>query len=294
MLRRVVVLLVLLGCGLLTLLLITWGGPGGQSRTVGDPPVARVYNQFLYRSDLDHLATETTNPEERAELIDQYIQSWMTKQLMVAAAEARGKHKREDIDRKVLDYRYTLLVHSFIEELVNTQLNRVVSDEEIESYYRAHREDFVLRYNIFRGKFVVLPKDAPASTKLRTLLVAKTEAERAALTTYCLRFAKNYVLDETIWLPWEELMQDVPFRNVWDKAKLRSGGRFFQTSDDKYLYYFKIDDYRLAHGAAPLEFVSSQIADIIIYRRKIDLADKLKKDILQKAQQNNHCVVYEH
>jgi hypothetical protein len=105
--------------------------------------------------------------------------------------EVRNRHKRKDIDRRVLDYRYTLLAHGFVEEPVSTQLNRVVSDEEIESYYQSYREDFVLRHNIFRGGFVVLPKNTPTSTKPRTLLIAKTEAEWVALMACCLQFAKN-------------------------------------------------------------------------------------------------------
>jgi hypothetical protein len=71
---RSVVLLVLLGDRLPVLFVITWGGPHEQGQIVGDPPVARVYNQFLYTSDLDHLATEATGPEDRAEMMDRHVQ----------------------------------------------------------------------------------------------------------------------------------------------------------------------------------------------------------------------------
>jgi len=290
---RSVVLLVLL-CSLLVLLEVTWRSPNGQGPVVKSPALARVYDQFLYKSDLDHLATETTSPEDRAEMVDRYIQSWIAKKLLIAEVEARGEYKKEDIERRILDYRYDLLVHSFIEKLVNAQLNRAISDQEIADYYQSHQEDFVLQCNIFRGKFVILPKDAPNSTQLRPLLVAKTEAKHAALKTYCLQFAKNYALDETVWLPWGELIQGTPLHNIKDKAKLLSRGGVLQTSDNKYLYYFKIGDYRLVSDISPLEFVSDQIADIILYKRKIDLANKIKKDILRQAQNNNHCVVYDH
>ncbi len=293
MLRRVV-LLVLLGCSLLALVVVKWYFSDGQGPVVKNLAIARVYDQFLYKSDLDHLATETTSPEDRAEMVDRYIQSWIAKQLLVAEAEKRNAYKQEDIERRVLDYRHDLLVHSFIEKLVNTQLNREISDKEIEDYYRSHQEDFVLQFNIFRGKFVILPKEAPNSTKLRALLVAKTKEKQVVLKTYCLQFAKNYALDETVWLPWGELMQGTPFHHVRDKAKLLSRGRVLQTSDNKYFYYFKIDDYRLVNDVSPLEFVNDQIADIILYKRKMDFVRKIKKDILQQAQNNNHCVVYDH
>ncbi len=87
MLRRVV-LLVLLGCSLLALVVVKWYFSDGQGPVVKNAPIARVYDQFLYKSDLDHLATETTSPEDRAEMIDGYIQSWIAKQLLVVEAKS--------------------------------------------------------------------------------------------------------------------------------------------------------------------------------------------------------------
>ena len=296
MLRKTVllVLLVLLGGALLTLGVIKWLTHTRQNQAAENSPVARVYNQYLYKSDLEHLTTEASSPEDSAEIVEQYIQRWIAKQLLIAEAEARSEYNKAEIERKVLDYRYALLVHSFIEKLVNTQLNREVTEEEIASYYQAHQENFVLRANIFRGKFVVLPKDAPNKAKLSELLMGKREAQRIALRSYCLQFAQNYALDEAGWLPWDELIKGTSFNNARDKTKRLRQGKLLQASDDEHLYYFKIDAYRLVGDVSPLEFVSDQIADIIIYKRKIDLANKLKKDILQQAKNNNNCVIYEH
>lgn len=291
MLRKTI-LLVLLGGALLALLLVTQRNyhAAGQEQVANDLPVARVYNQYLYKRDLDHLYVEGKGPAECAEMVDRYIHKWVEKQLLIAAAETHSAYKKEDNERKVLDYRYALLVHGFIEHLVNTQLNREVSNEEIEAYYKTHRADFVLRNNIFRGKFVVLPRDVPNSAKIQSLLVG----QGAALRTYCLQFASNYALDETVWLSWDKLLQDTPFSNIRNKAKLLSKGKVFQIHDEKYLYCFRIDAYRLVNDVSPLAFVRDQIADIIIYKRKIDLAARIKKDMLQQAQSNNNYVIYEH
>jgi len=47
------------------------------------------------------------------------------------------------------------------------------------------------------------------------------------------------------------------------------------------------------HAAFASEVVSDQIADCIIYKRKIDLANKIKNDRLEQAENNNDCTVYE-
>ncbi|MEL7065211.1 MAG: peptidyl-prolyl cis-trans isomerase, partial [Bacteroidota bacterium] len=75
---------------------------------------------------------------------------------------------------------------------------------------------------------------------------------------------------------------------------LLSRSSLLQTSNEKYNYYFKIHEYKRANEVSPLELVSDQIADIIVYKRKIDLANKIKEEILQKAQKNNDCIIYEY
>src|SRR3569623_509006 len=291
---RKIVLLVLLGGSLLALLVIRWCPFHRKASIIEDTPVARVYDQYLYKSDLDHLAAETASPETYAKMVDQYIQRWVIKQLFIAEAEAHSSHRKKDIERRVIDYRYELLVHNFIEELVNFRLNKEISDTDIEDYYQSHKEDFVLRHNIFRGKFVVLPKDAPDKAKLRMLLMGKTAAKRVALRTYCLQFAKDYSLDETTWLSWEECIQGTPFSSVKDKAKLLSIGALLLMSDEKYFYYFKIDECRLVNEVSPLIFVRDQIIDILIYKRKVELAHEIQENMLRQAQNNNNCVIYEH
>lgn len=294
-LRRAALLaLVLLGGSLLVLGVIKFGLHTKQEQTTENPPVARVYNRYLYRNDLAHLKTESNSAEGDADIIEQYIQNWISKQLLIAEAETCNDYDKADMERRFLDYRYALLVHSFIEKLVNNQLNREVSQKEITEYYQTHQENFILRSNIFKGKFIVLPKDSPCINKLSTLFVGKSEKQLQELKDCCLQYAKNYVIDETAWLPWDELTQNVTFGGVLDKTKVLSKRKLIQVSDDDQLYYFKISEYRLVGEISPIEFVKDRIIDIILYKRKIELVDKIKKDLLQQAKKNNHCVIYEH
>ncbi|MEM9416924.1 MAG: peptidyl-prolyl cis-trans isomerase [Bacteroidota bacterium] len=265
-----------------------------QSQSTDSQPVARVYNQYLYKNDLEHLIKETNSAEDTAKIVEKYIQRWISKQLLLAEAEAHSEYNKADIERRVLDYRNTLLVHDFIERLVSTQLNKEVSKEEIASYYQAHQEDFVLRSNIFRGRFIILPKNAPRRAQLRSLIMGRNNKQLEALKSYCLQFAHNYALDETVWLPWDELVQGTSLKNARNKARLLGKGKLLVTSGADQRYYFKIDEYKRVGDVAPLEFVSDQIVDLIIYKRKIDLAKKSKQDILQQAKKNNNYVIYEH
>ena len=255
-------------------------------------PIARVQNQYLYKHDLDNIGIDIVNPGDSVALVERYIQSWVAKQLLIAKAEEQEEYNKADIERKILDYRYALIVHSLIEKLVNDRLNRAVSDEDIRSYYQKNKDNFKLNKPIFQGQCIVLPKDAPNQAKLRTLLTANQAGDRAALTSYCCQFAKDYALNDSVWLSWEDIIKKTPFNKLTDPIKLLQRTKLAQTQDDEYIYYLKIKAYKLRNDIAPLAYVSNQIGDIIIYKKKIALANQIQEDILQQAKVNKDYTIY--
>lgn len=265
-----------------------------KSQIAGHSPVARVYDQYLYKKDLEHLVREVDTQEEKEQKLKAYIHGWVSKQLLVAEASAHGGYNKAEIEQKLLDYRNDLLSHGIIANLVDTQVNREVSTEELASYYQAHKKDFILKSSVFRGKFVSIPKDAPNRARIRSLFLSQNEARLAKLKSYCLQFSNDYVLDESVWLPWEELIKDTYLNNARDKSARLRKEKFLQVNGKDRYYYFQINEYKRAGNVSPLELVSDQIVDIIVYKRKIALANKIKKDLLQQAQKNNNCVIYEY
>jgi len=271
-------------------------GSGGEEKAATQlgTPVARVNGHYLYKQDLENIGADADNPEDSVALVERYIQSWIAKQLLIAKAEEQGAYNKVDIERRILDYRYALIVHSFVEKLVNAKLNKEVTEEEIQRYYQEHQDNFRLKHNIFRGKFIMLPKDAPNQARIRSWLSSKQEADVAALKSYCCQFAKAYSLNDAAWLNWEEAIQTTPFNKVTDKSRLLQRTKLAQTQDDEYIYHFKIDAYKLVNDTSPLPFVRNQVRDIIIYKRKIALANQIKEDILQQAKANKDYTIYGH
>lgn len=267
----------------------------GQPTGNHTPCVARVYDQYLYKDDLDTVTQVAETPEEQTRLAEQYIQTWITKQLLTAEAERNSTLDPTAIAKQLSDYKHALLVHSYLERVINDQLDKEVSDQEIETYYQAHKENFVLRSPIFQGKWVIAPKETTRKKKLRRLLLqANDDTQLKALNSYCFQFAKEYSLDASTWLDWENVLRDTPFQRVKNKVHLLTRNKLLYRSDEAYDYYIKIEAYKLPRDIAPLPLVKDQITDIIIYKRKIALANKIKQDIVTKAKRNNHCTIYEY
>jgi hypothetical protein len=265
-----------------------------QAKSQTSAPIARVKNHYLYKQDLENIKVDLNNSQDTVGLVDRYVQSWVTKQVLIAKAEEQGEYKKSDIERKILDYKYALIVHSYIEKLVNAKLDTKIIAEEVNNYYQEYRENFALKHPIVKGKFIIVPKEAPNKSSLRKLLASKQEADMTYLKEYCLEFAKDYSLDDTIWLNWNEVITKTPFGKIKDKTRLLKQTNLTEIQDESHYYYLKIDAYKVVGDTSPLELVEGQIKDVILYKRKLALANQIKEDILQQAKANKEFKIYDY
>lgn len=186
-----------------------------QSEVVSEtPPVARVYDTFLYPEDLEGLTSEAINSSDSSDIVERYIQSWIKKQLLIDEAATRINFDEAELTRKILDYRYALMVHEFKQFHINEQLKTNVTEEEIQAYYQANQDNFELKQNIIRGIFIKLPKEAPKINKVGKLIRSQKPNDRDELASYCFQFATYYTLEDTVWLNFGELIQSTPLANA--------------------------------------------------------------------------------
>lgn len=256
-------------------------------------PLARVHNQYLYKQDIDHIVPPDVSPQDSLQMVERYVQSWLAKHLLISKAEAYEANHPSDVEEKVAEFRSALIVHNYIEAQVNANLNKEVTEEAILSYYESNQEEFKLRHNIVRGKFVILPKNPPNIQNFKKLIISKEELDLSELQTYCSQYAKDYLLDDTVWLKWDDIVTKTPFRKVPDKTRLLKRTSFTEVQDANYRYYLKIDAYKTMNDIAPIELVRDQIIDVILYKRKIELANQIKQEVLEQAKVNDDYTIYE-
>ncbi len=71
-----------------------------------------------------------------------------------------------------------------------------------------------------------------------------------------------------------------------NKIQFLKSNPYYETSDDTYLYFLKVDHYRISDNISPLEFVTDDIQNIILNTRKVALAKKLEDEVYAQAQNN--------
>ncbi len=260
--------------------------------TLQTPPIARVYDKFLYPEDLEGLTSEAINNSDSSDIAERYIQSWIKKQLLIDEASSMIDFDEAEISRKILDYRYALMVHEFKQYHINNQLKTNVSEDEIQTYYQANQDNFELKQNIIRGIFIKLPKEAPKINTVGKLIRSQKPKDKEELASYCFQFATYYTLEDTVWLNFEELIQSTPLASIPNQEQYLKNNRYVETNDQNFQYFLYIDEYKIADQISPLEFVRDNIEEIIVNKRKIALANQLETDIYSEAQRNNDFEIY--
>jgi len=76
--------------------------------------IARVNNAYLYLDELKGIVPEKTTKDDSAARINAYVTSWVRKQLLIQEALKTINIDEAEVERKVLDYRYSLTATSFL------------------------------------------------------------------------------------------------------------------------------------------------------------------------------------
>lgn len=254
-------------------------------------PLARVYNKYLYAKDIKGIQGETYTKEDSAALVQRYIDSWVLKQLMLLKAEARIDELDSETQSKILDCRNTLVIHEFEKGYLERRLDTAFNEKDLKSYYDSNIDNFQLKQNIIKGFFIKIPKDAPRVEKVRNWIHSSKDKDKE-LKSYCVRFASHFILEDTIWLNFDDLIKNTPFANIQNKADFLEKNRYSEISDKNYLYFLKIEDYKISKQISPFEFVKDQIKNTLLNRKRIELINELKSNIYKEAENNKEFEIY--
>ncbi len=279
------IVLFLLGCDLFKI--------KSEENDDDDPIVASVGKTYLHVSDIDFISKDTQSDLDSADLVSRYIQTWIKKQLMIKEAGKNLTINEAELNRKLLDYRYTLIIYEFEKSHIEQSLDKNVSHEEISAYYNKFKENFSLKEIIVRANFIKMEKSLSQKRQVERLLRSTRDKDRTELKELALRYANNYFLEDSTWIKFDDIILNTPLAQSTNNVQLLKSNRHITIEDDNHTYFFHILEYRLQDQVPPLEFVKDEISKIIVNKRRVALAEKLHKEVYNKALENNEFEIYD-
>lgn len=251
-----------------------------------EPVIARVGDKTLVASNLYGLIPANLTSADSTIFVEKFVLDWVKKQLMIAKAEEAIDFNEARIQQKVLDYQYALMVHELEKKHIDANLNEEVSDEEVKEYYQQKAENFVLRQNLAKCIYFKIPSKAPNVWRLRRAL-KNYPKDTAQLWDYTNEYAVKAFVEDSVWVKFDEVLLETPLKDVNDKISFLKTNSSIEVSDEDYIYFLKIFEYKVVGEIAPLEFIKESVEDIIINKRKIALKTELEKNIYEEAEQTN-------
>src|SRR6516164_3788455 len=211
----------------------------------GRKPIARVNNDYLYADELKGIIPEKTTKDDSAARMNAYVTSWVRKQLLIQEALKTINIDEAEVERKVLDYRYSLIGYEFLNYYIQQHLNESVDDATIQEYYKAHLDNFILKQNIIRGTYIKVSKDAPRTKRIKDLMFSVKEKEKNELKSYCLSFSAAYHIADSSWIEFDKLTVNSPMADIPNKIQFLKTYNYYETNDSHYQYFLKIDAYKI-------------------------------------------------
>jgi hypothetical protein len=259
---------------------------GTRSGHDGGPIVARMGDRTLAAADVDAMIPATASAQDSATMAQAIIRNWVVQNLMLEKAELNLSEEALDVERRLEEYRRSLITYAYQEELVRQKLDTIVPDTLIERYYKENSQNFELSENIVRAIMIKWPKKDRDTDKVRKWMRSTDEGERQMLIDLCNQRALMMHLDDQTWLKVDELLGKLPKLPQLDAEYLNTHRSSALEMEDGVLL-IEVLEAKYGKSVAPLEFERDNIRHIILNKRKLELIRQLEKGIFDEAVAKN-------
>ena len=260
--------------------------------SVKDEVVARVGDNYLYKSDLILKFDSFENDKDSILKVRNYIDNWARKNLLYQQAVINlSDYKVNDLENLINNYRYDLYGTIYKETLLNKLLDTLIIDRKINSFYDENKEIFILNESLYKIRFIQFPIDNVDKNDIKKSFIRYNDIDKLFLDSLSYQFTHK-ILSDSIWITKRKLINDISFLNNDNLKKIVKKMNYFELKDSLELNLLYIIDFKNNGEIAPLSHVVSSIKNIILNKNKIEFLKKIDKDIIQDAINTKKFEIY--
>lgn len=254
--------------------------------------VARVGDEYLYKSDLNNLTSENISRSDSIGLVKNFIDSWAVKKLFVEKAQTvLSEKKLEELESLVNEYRTDIYANAYKEVLISTSVDTVVSENELKEFYNENKDNFMLNEELLKLRYVSVDKNFEGLDDLKDNLKTFEADNKRFLQDISYQF-KSYSLNDSTWVRASEVIKKLPVVEADNIEQYLKKAQIFELTDSLGIYLVFLKDILSRNSIAPLEYVKPTVKQIIINRRRLDYNRRLEKGLLDEAYQKKHYEIY--
>jgi len=254
-------------------------------------PVAKVGNNVLTMDELKKNVPNYLDNADSTLWADDYIKKWIQRELLLMKAEETLKPEMKDVSKELEEYRSSLIVFRYKNEMMKQKMDTTVKDADIQKYFNANKESFILNRNIVKAIYIKVPVQVSSPENIKDLCSSDSPEKLAKLNEYCLSYAKAYDRFNDQWVAADLVLKNTPVV-ITDQENFLLRNHFSESSDMNYYYIVCIRDYRLSGQVSPIEYVQNDIRNLILSKQKIEFLKNIEKDIYKEGVDKNKVKLY--
>ena len=250
--------------------------------------IARAGENFLYQNQLPPFSSE----EDSILRYLNYIETWAKEKILYDLSLTNlSQSKKNDLDLLVEKYKVDLYINSYKDLIVNSRIDSIVTDQEIESFYNRNIDNFKLNENLLKYRYLKVPSDNINISRIRRYIQRLNESDREFLDSLNFQFA-DLKINDTMWFTEREVISSIEFINQKNKSNYMRINRLYEFEDDQYTNYFIVKDLLKSGNIPPLSYLYDRIKSNIINQRKLNLIQNINKEILNDALKSSKYEVF--
>lgn len=254
--------------------------------------VAEVGKVVLYYDEIPRLVQSGINETDSTALIQNYINKWAKRELLLQKAEDNlSPELKSEIVKQIEETRASLVIYQYQRQLMLEKLDTVLTESELENYYTANQNSFTLSSNIIKALYIKLPVETPNLDKIKVLARSSDQKDLQQLESLCFQFAEKFDDFNEKWVPMDRLSVELQ-QKIENEDNFLKRNTFFETTDSASVTLISIRDYRLRSSVAPFEYVKDDIKRIIWNTRRFEFIQALENGIYNEALKQNSFKIY--
>jgi len=269
----------LLFCPLFIALLLT------SCRGKRDKVLAEVYYHRLYESELRQNMPTGLSPADSIALANDFIDNWLKEKILLHEAERKLSLRDKNFDKKIEEYRNTLLINRYYDMLTANADTFQISDKELDDFMKGFDNRYTIEKEIVKVNYVKLSKGSPLLSVAKGILFDdnRRAEERDALITL-LGDSIEYLMDDNTWFYLDDIQNEVSFDFSEDAAKRK----YVEREIGDYHYLMVILDYKNQRSVSETEEERAAARMMLLNQRKQQLirehVDKLYNEALKSGE----------
>jgi hypothetical protein len=251
-----------------------------KSDPIGQP-VARVFDKYLYSSDLKGVISPGTSSEDSVEAVKNYINNWIRQELLAHHAESNLPDDQKDFTNELEAYRRSLVIYKFETEYIKQKFDTVIPEADIKKYYEENKDNFKLRENICKAVWAQFPVTFPTASlnKIKKLF---SKGSVSKLEEACSGKATKYDVSDTAWISFNDLTEHVPIKTDNPEEYIKKHN-FSELRDSTSIYLVRFTSNQNREATSPLNFERENIRSLLLNKRRLLVLDILEKDLFDKG-----------